>query len=58
MYNFPQVGFVGQVAYGMMADSEVARRQLSALDALAFCAGGGMKMATGMGQVSRLGDTA
>jgi CRISPR-associated endoribonuclease Cas6 len=49
-----QVGFVGQVAYGLMADDEVIRRQLNALADLAFYAGVGMKTTMGMGQCRRM----
>jgi CRISPR-associated endoribonuclease Cas6 len=46
----PQVGFVGQVTYGLMADNEAARCQLNGLADLAFYAGVGMKTTMGMGQ--------
>ena len=49
----PQVGFVGQVKYGLMADNEPARCQLNALADFAFYAGVGMKTTQGMGQVHR-----
>jgi CRISPR-associated endoribonuclease Cas6 len=51
----PQVGFVGQVTYGLMADNEPARCELNALAGFAFYAGVGMKTTMGMGQVSRGG---
>jgi CRISPR-associated endoribonuclease Cas6 len=50
----PQVGFVGQVTYGLMADNEAARCQLNALADLAFYAGVGMKTTMGMGQCRRV----
>ena len=50
----PQVGFVGQVTYGLMAESEAARCQLNALADFAFYAGVGMKTAMGMGQCRRM----
>jgi CRISPR-associated endoribonuclease Cas6 len=50
----PQVGFVGQVAYGLMAADEAARCQLNALADFAFYAGVGMKTTMGMGQVRRV----
>lgn len=51
----PQVGFVGRVTYGLMADNEAARCQLNALADFAFYAGVGMKTTMGMGQTRRLG---
>jgi len=50
----PQVGFVGQVTYGLMAEDEAAHRQLNALADFAFYAGVGMKTAMGMGQTRRV----
>lgn len=50
-----QVGFVGQVTYGLMAQNEAARCQLNALAGLAFYAGVGMKTTMGMGQARRGG---
>jgi len=50
----PQVGFVGQVTYGLMADNDAARRQLNMLADFAFYAGVGMKRTMGMGQTRRL----
>jgi CRISPR-associated endoribonuclease Cas6 len=50
----PQVGFVGQVTYGLMAEDEAARSQLNALADFAFYAGVGMKTTMGMGQVRRM----
>jgi len=49
-----QVGFVGQVTYGLMAEDEAAHRQLNALADFAFYAGVGMKTAMGMGQTRRV----
>ncbi len=46
----PQVGFVGQVTYGLMAENEAARCQLNGLAGLAFYTGVGMKTTMGMGQ--------
>jgi CRISPR-associated endoribonuclease Cas6 len=50
----PQVGFVGCVTYGLMADNEIARVQLNALAGLAFYSGVGMKTTMGMGQCRRV----
>jgi CRISPR-associated endoribonuclease Cas6 len=50
----PQVGFVGQVTYGLMAEDKAARCQLNALADFAFYAGVGMKTAMGMGQTRRV----
>jgi len=50
----PQVGFVGQVTYGLMGENEAARRQLNALADFAFYAGVGMKTTMGMGQTRRV----
>ena len=50
----PQVGFVGQVTCGLMAENEAARCQLNALADFAFYAGVGMKTAMGMGMVRRI----
>jgi len=50
----PQVGFVGQVTYGLMGADEWARRVLNALADLAFYCGVGMKTAMGMGQCRAL----
>jgi CRISPR-associated endoribonuclease Cas6 len=52
----PQVGFVGKVTYGLMADNEAARCQLNALADYAFYRGVGMKTAMGMGQTRRVVD--
>jgi CRISPR-associated endoribonuclease Cas6 len=49
-----QVGFVGQITYGLMADDETIRCQLNALADLAFYAGVGMKTTMGMGQCRRV----
>jgi len=49
----PQVGFVGEVTYGLMAENEAARCQLNALADFAFYAGVGMKTTMGMGQCRR-----
>jgi CRISPR-associated endoribonuclease Cas6 len=53
----PQVGFVGQVTYGLMAADETMRGQLNALADFAFYAGVGMKTTMGMGQTRRLDAT-
>lgn len=50
----PQVGFVGCVTYGLMAENEAARCQLNTLADFAFYAGVGMKTAMGMGQTRRV----
>jgi CRISPR-associated endoribonuclease Cas6 len=50
----PQVGFVGQVTYGLMAADETIRCQLNALADFAFYAGVGMKTTMGMGQCRRI----
>jgi CRISPR-associated endoribonuclease Cas6 len=50
----PQVGFVGQVTYGLMAADETVRCQLNALADFAFYAGVGMKTTMGMGQCRRV----
>jgi CRISPR-associated endoribonuclease Cas6 len=50
----PQVGFVGQVTYGLMAEDEYVRRALNALAEFAFYAGVGMKTTMGMGQCRRM----
>jgi len=49
----PQVGFVGQVTYGLMAENEAARCQLNGLADLSFYAGVGMKTTMGMGMARR-----
>jgi CRISPR-associated endoribonuclease Cas6 len=49
-----QVGYIGRVTYGLMADDEVARCQLDALAQLTFYTGVGMKTTMGMGQVRRV----
>lgn len=48
-----QIGFVGRVTYGLMANNEAARCQLNGLADLAFYAGVGMKTTMGMGQCRR-----
>jgi CRISPR-associated endoribonuclease Cas6 len=48
-----QVGFVGRVTYGLMADDKAACTQLNALADFAFYAGVGMKTTMGMGQARR-----
>jgi CRISPR-associated endoribonuclease Cas6 len=53
----PQIGFVGRVTYGLMAENEATRCQLNALADFAFYAGVGTKTAMGMGQVHRTGGT-
>lgn len=56
----PQVGFVGRISYGLMAEdadcgqSDYARRALNALADFAFYAGVGMKTTMGMGQCRRM----
>jgi len=50
----PQVGFVGQVTYGLMAEDEAAHCQLNTLADFAFYTGVGMKTAMGMGQCRRV----
>ena len=50
----PQIGFTGQVTFGLMRDDPSIVRQLNALADFAFYAGVGMKTAMGMGQVRRL----
>jgi CRISPR-associated endoribonuclease Cas6 len=50
----PQVGFVGQVTYGLMAEDEAAHCQINALADFAFYAGVGIKTAMGMGQCRRM----
>ena len=49
-----QIGFVGQVTYGLMADDKAVRTQLNALADFAFYAGVGMKTTMGMGMVRRI----
>ena len=51
--NSPQVGFVGDVTYGLMGDDALLCRQLNAMAAFAFYAGVGMKTTMGMGQCCR-----
>jgi len=50
----PQVGFVGRVTYGLMAQNEAARCQLNALADFAFYSGVGMKTTMGMGQCRKM----
>jgi CRISPR-associated endoribonuclease Cas6 len=50
----PQIGFVGQVTYGLMAENEAARCQLNALADFAFYAGVGIKTTMGMGQCRKM----
>jgi len=52
--NSLQVGFVGQVTYGLMAEDEAIRTRLNALADFAFYAGVGMKTTMGMGQCRRV----
>ncbi|HDQ71094.1 MAG TPA: CRISPR-associated endoribonuclease Cas6 [Chloroflexi bacterium] len=52
-----QVGFVGRVTYGLMADDEAIRCQLNGLADLAFYTGVGMKTTMGMGQCRRVRTT-
>jgi CRISPR/Cas system endoribonuclease Cas6 (RAMP superfamily) len=49
-----QVGFVGRVTYGLMADDEPLRCQLNALAGAALYTGVGMKTTMGMGQCRRV----
>lgn len=49
----PQIGFVGQVTYGLMGNNDVARVQLSMLADFAFYGGVGYKRTMGMGQCRR-----
>jgi len=56
MLNFRrslQIGFVGRVTYGLMADDDTIRTQLNALADLAYYSGVGMKTTMGMGQCRR-----
>jgi CRISPR-associated endoribonuclease Cas6 len=53
----PQIGFVGQVTYGLMGEDDPTRCQLNALADYAFYAGVGIKTTMGMGQVHRIGGT-
>ncbi|TEU17157.1 MAG: CRISPR system precrRNA processing endoribonuclease RAMP protein Cas6 [Anaerolineales bacterium] len=55
--RWPQVGFVGRIAYGLMGDNDPARCQLDALADYAFYGGVGIKTTMGMGQVYRTGGT-
>jgi CRISPR-associated endoribonuclease Cas6 len=48
------VGFVGRVTYGLMADDDAVRAQLSVLADFALYAGVGMKTTMGMGQCRRV----
>ena len=50
----PQVGFVGRVAYGLMADNDIARVLLAMLADFAFYSGVGYKTTMGMGQCRRV----
>ncbi|MGQ9627966.1 MAG: CRISPR-associated endoribonuclease Cas6 [Anaerolineae bacterium] len=50
----PQLGFVGKVTYGLMAEDEASRCQINALADFAFYAGIGMKTTMGMGMVRRV----
>lgn len=57
MLRFPealQVGFMGRITYGLMADDEDSRAQLNALADFALYAGVGMKTTMGMGQCRRI----
>lgn len=49
-----QIGFVGRVTYGLMADDKAIRTQLNALADFAFYAGVGMKTTMGMGQCRKM----
>jgi CRISPR-associated endoribonuclease Cas6 len=49
-----QVGFVGRVTYGLMAEDETIRCQINALADFSFYAGVGMKTTMGMGQTRRV----
>ena len=55
--RWPQVGFVGRIAYGLMGNNDPARCQLNALADYAFYGGVGIKTTMGMGQVHRTGGT-
>ena len=51
----PQIGFVGQVTYGLMGrEHEMEKRSLNGLADFAFYAGVGYKTTMGMGQSSRI----
>lgn len=57
MLHYPrhyQVGFMGSVTYGLMADDDEVRRQLNALADFAFYAGVGYHTTMGMGQTRRV----
>jgi len=49
-----QVGFMGRVTYGLMADNEIARAQLNMLANFALYSGIGYKTTMGMGQSRRV----
>lgn len=50
----PQVGFTGQVTYGLLDEEPIARRQCAMLADFAFYGGVGMKTSMGMGQCKRI----
>lgn len=52
--NSLQVGFMGQVTYGLMAEDKAIQTKLNALADFAFYAGVGMKTTMGMGQCRRI----
>jgi len=57
MLNFsgrPQIGFVGQVTYGLIGENNIARFQMSMLASFAFYGGVGYKRTMGMGQCRAL----
>jgi CRISPR-associated endoribonuclease Cas6 len=49
-----QIGFVGRVTYGLMAEDKAIQTQLNALADFAFYAGVGMKTTMGMGQCRKV----
>ena len=53
-----QIGFVGRVTYGLMAEDKAIQTQLNALADFAFYAGVGMKTTMGMGMVRRIASRA
>ena len=53
----PQVGFLGEVTFGLLGEDNAARAQLNALADFAFYAGVGMKTTMGMGQCRRVEKT-
>jgi CRISPR-associated endoribonuclease Cas6 len=49
-----QIGFVGRVTYGLMAEDKAIQTQLNALADFAFYTGVGMKTTMGMGQCRKM----